>query len=109
MLYLIQLSYTAESLLAQIRDPQDRLEIAAKPVIKAAGGKLLGGGFSFGEYDVAALFEVPDDETASAVALAVGAGGAVRSMKTTKLLTGKQFVAALKKAAKVAEVYQPKT
>ena len=108
-LYLIQLSYTSESLIAQIKDPQDRLEVSAKPVLKAAGGKLLGGGFSFGEYDVSVLFEAPDDETAAAVAVAVGAGGAVRSSKTTKLLSGKQWVAALKKAAKVGEVYQPKT
>lgn len=107
-LYLYQLSYTPESLAAQIKDPQDRLQTAAKPVIKAAGGKLLGGGFTFGEYDVAIFFEAPDDETVAAVAIAVAAGGAVRSSKTTKLLSGDQWVAALKKAAKVAKVYKPK-
>ena len=105
--YLYQLSYTAESLAAQIQNPQDRLETAARPVLDAIGGKLLGGGFSFGEYDVTILFEAPDDESAAAVSVAVAAGGAVSSSKTTKLLSGEQWVAALGKAADVAKLYEP--
>ena len=108
-LYLYQLSYTPESLAAQMKDPEDRLKTAAKPVLKAVGGKLIGGGFSFGDYDVCILFEAPDDESVAAVAVAVGSGGAVRSQKTTKLLSGDQWVAALKKASKVAKGYKPKS
>ena len=108
-LYLYQLSYTAESLAAQIKDPQDRLEVAAKPLIKKAGGKLIAGGFSFGEYDVSLMIQAPDDETVAAVALAVGAGGAIRSSKTTKLLSGEQWVASLKKAKRLAKAYTPAT
>jgi uncharacterized protein with GYD domain len=106
--YLYQLSYTPESLAAQIADPQDRLQTAAVPVVEAVGGKLLGGGFSFGEYDVAILIEAPDDESAAAVAVAVGAGGAVESSKTTKLLSGDQWVSVMRKAADVAKDYAPK-
>jgi uncharacterized protein with GYD domain len=105
--YLYQLSYTSESMAAQIKNPQDRLKTAALPVLEAVGGKLLGGGFSFGEYDVALLVEAPDDEAIAAVAAAVAAGGAVRSGKTTKLLSGDQWVSALKKAASVAAAYRP--
>jgi uncharacterized protein with GYD domain len=107
--YLYQLSYTPESLATQIKDPQDRLKTAAAPVIEAVGGKLLGGGFSFGDYDVTLLVEAPNDEAVAAVALAVGAGGAVRSSKTTKLLSGEQWVAALNKASDVTKVYKPST
>lgn len=106
-MYLFQLSYTAESLAAQIKNPQDRLETAARPILDAVGGKLLGGGFCFGEYDVVILIDAPDDETAAAVSVAVGAGGAVRSARTTKLLSGAQWVAALQKAADVTAVYRP--
>jgi uncharacterized protein with GYD domain len=105
--YLYQLAYTPESLAAQIKNPQDRLEVAARPIVEAVGGKLLGGGFSFGEYDVSILIEVADDETAAAVAAAVGAGGAVKAAQTTKLLSGPQWVKALKKASKVVPVYKP--
>jgi len=105
--YLYELAYTSDSIAAQIKNPQDRLKIAAQPVIESIGGKLLGGGFSFGDYDVVLLFEAPDDESAASVALAVAAGGAVRSSKTTKLLSGSQWVSALKKAATVSGVYKP--
>jgi len=105
--YLYQLAYTPESLAAQVKKPQDRLKVAAKPIVERVGGKLLGGGFCFGDYDVAILFEAADDETAAAVAIAVGAGGAVKSAKTTKLLSGPQWVKALGKASDVAAVYKP--
>ena len=106
-LYLYELSYTAESIAAQIKDPQDRLETAARPALEKVGGKLLGGGFAFGDRDVVMLCEAPDDESVAAVALAVAAGGAVRSAKTTKLLTGGQWVAALKKAGALSGAYKP--
>lgn len=105
--YIYELAYTAESIAAQLKDPQDRLETAARPVAEAAGGKLLGGGFAFGEYDVVILVEAPDDESMAAVALAIAAGGAVKAAKTTKLLSGPQYVASLKKAASLSRTYKP--
>jgi len=106
-LYIYQAAYTAESLAAQLKQPQDRLQVAARPVIEAVGGKLLAGGFSFGEYDVNVVYEAPDDVSAAAVALAVAAGGALKSAKTTKLLSGAEWVEALRKAASVGAAYRP--
>jgi uncharacterized protein with GYD domain len=105
--YLYQLAYTAESLAAQIKNPQDRLEVVGKQLVAAVGAKILGGGFSFGEYDVSIIVEAPDDVTMAAVALAVAAGGAVKAAKTTPLLSGSQWVAALKKAPAVSAQYRP--
>ncbi len=106
-MYLYELSYTADSIAAQIKNPQDRLEAAARPALEAIGGKLLGGGFAFGDRDVVILYEAPDDESAAAVALVVAAGGAVRSARTTKLLSGEQWVASLKKAGTLGSAYRP--
>jgi uncharacterized protein with GYD domain len=106
-MYLYELAYTPESIAAQIRNPQDRIETAARPILEAVGGKLLGGGFAFGEYDLVILLEAPDDEAAAAVALAVSAGGAIRAGRTTRLLTGSQWTSALKKAAALSKNYQP--
>jgi uncharacterized protein with GYD domain len=106
--YLYELSYTPESIAAQIKKPQDRIEAAARPVVESVGGKLLGGGFTFGEYDAAFMMEAPDDESAAAISLAVSAGGAVKTSRTTKLLSGPQWVAALKKAGTVAKSYKPR-
>ena len=105
--YLYELSYTAESIKAQIGSPKDRMEAAARPVIESVGGKLLGRGFAFGEHDAIFMMEAPDDESAAAGSLAVAAGGAIKSAKTTKLLSGAQWVAALKKASDVAKSYKP--
>ena len=62
------------------------------------GGKIIAGGYPFGEYDVLVLFEAPDDTTAASVALAVAAGGATKAAKTTRLLSGQEWIESLRKA-----------
>ncbi len=106
-IYIYQAAYTGESLAAQIKEPQDPIEVSARPVIESAGGKLLAGGFSFGEYDIAVVYEAPDDTSAAAVAVAVAAGGAIKSAKTTKLLSGAEWVQVLRKAPSVSRAYRP--
>ena len=96
-LYLYQASYTAQSVAAQIKEPQDRIK-AVTPAIEALGAKIVVGGYPFGEYDVLVVLEAPDDTTAASVALAVAAGGAVKSAKTTRLLNGQEWVESLRKA-----------
>jgi uncharacterized protein with GYD domain len=96
-LYIYQAAYTPESLAAQIKEPQDRIE-AVRPALEAMGGKLIAGGYPFGEYDVLVLMEAPDDTTAASVALAVGAGGATKAAKTTRLLSGQEWIESLRKA-----------
>ena len=53
------------------------------------------------------MADVPDVESMSAIALDVVAGGAIKSGKTTPLLTGAQGVEALKKVEKINTVYKP--
>ena len=103
-LYMYQASYTAESVAAQIKEPQDRIK-AVTPAIEALGAKILVGGYPFGEYDVLVVLEAPDDTTAASVALAVAAGGATRSAKTTRLLSGQEWIESLRQAQ--ASEYRP--
>jgi uncharacterized protein with GYD domain len=103
-LYLYQAGYTAESLATQMKNPADRLEIVAKQ-IQSTGVKIVAGGFSFGEHDLAIVMDAPDDTAMAAVAIAIAAGGAIRSAKTSRLLSGSEYVDALKKASKVG--YKP--
>src|SRR5260370_7936977 len=85
-LYMYQAAYTAESMAAQIKEPQDRIE-AVRPALEALGAKILAGGFPFGGYDVLVVYEAPDDTPAASVAMAIAAGRAVRSSKTPPILT----------------------
>ena len=96
-LYMYEIAYTAESWAAQLRNPQNRIETVARPACEAVGGKLVGGWYSFGDYDLVLIIDVPNNESMSAIALAVVAGGAVKAGKTTPLLTGEQGVASFER------------
>ncbi len=103
-LYLYEAAYTAESIAAQVKAPQDRIE-AVRPAFEAVGGRILAGGYPFGEYDVIAVYEAPNDTIAASLALAIAAGGAVRTAKTTRLLSGQEWIEALQSAQ--TSVYRP--
>jgi len=106
-LYMYQAAYTAESLAAQLKHPQNRVEAVGRAVCEAVGGKLIGGWYCFGDYDLVIVVDVPDNESMAAIALAISAGGALKSAKTTVLMTGAEAVAGMKKADAVAKVYKP--
>src|SRR5437588_1181518 len=105
-LYMYEGAYTPESLAAQIREPRDRIELV-KPAFDAIGAKILAAGYPFGQYDVIVVYEAPNDTAAASLALAVAAGGAVKAAKTTKLLSGQEWIASLTGAQKVAPQYRP--
>lgn len=105
-LSMYQCAYTADSLAAQINDPKDRIEVV-RPVLEAADAKIVASGSRFGDYDVLALFEAPNDTATASIALAFGAGGAVKAAKTTKLLSGEEYVAALHRAQRLSPKYHP--
>jgi uncharacterized protein with GYD domain len=95
-LYMYQASYTAKSMAAQLNEPKDPAE-AIRPALEDVGGKLVVAGFPFGEYDVLVVYEAPDDVTAASVAMAVAAAGEVKTAKTTRLLSGQEWLESLRK------------
>ncbi|MGH7359728.1 MAG: GYD domain-containing protein [Candidatus Rokuibacteriota bacterium] len=95
--YLVQLAYTPEAWGAMANRPQNRLD-AVQPVAERLGGRILSKWMAFGEHDVVAILEMPDNVSAAAFSVAVSAGGAVRSMKTTPLLSMEDGVEVMKRA-----------
>lgn len=79
-------------------NPQNRIEVI-RPVIERLGGRLECAYLAFGEYDVIGITEMPDNVSAAAFSLAASAGGGVKAVKTTPLLTLEEGIEALKKAA----------
>ena len=57
--------------------------------------------YAFGDHDGYNLWEAPDNVSMAAVAVAIGAGGALSSFQTTVLLTVEETLAALEKAQSV--------
>ena len=103
-MYLTRFSYTPETWARLIKNPEDR-RTAARQYIEAVGGKLHGFWYALGDHDGYNLWEAPDNVSVAAVAIAIGAGGALSSIQTTALLTVEETIAALNKASSIA--YRP--
>ncbi len=103
-MYLTRFRYTPETWARLAANPEDRRAAAAQ-YVEAVGGKLHGFWYAFGEYDGYNLWEAPDGVAMAAVALALGGGGAIRSLETTVLLTVDETLDALRKAQQVR--YRP--
>ena len=106
--YLYQVSYTNESWATQVRVKGDVVE-RVEPLISACNGTLEALYYAFGDCDVVALAEFPTAEDAAAFSIAVSSGGAVKSIRTTALMTVEQGMAALKRAGDAAAAYHPPT
>ena len=65
--------------------------------LEEVGAEIVVAAFPFGEYDLLVVYEAPDDMTAASVAMAVAAGGDVKSAKTTRLLSGQEWLESLRK------------
>ena len=104
--YLYQAAYTAPSWKTQIDDPRDPTQ-RVQPLVDELGGRIECLYYSFGEHDIVAIVELPDDEAMAAFALAVAAGGAVHAARTTKLLDVDAGIAAMRRAKSVAAKYAP--
>ena len=57
-LFMYQASYTAKSMAAQLKDPQDPEE-AITSALEDLGATIVVAGFPFGEYDVLVVYEAP--------------------------------------------------
>ena len=104
--YMIQAKYGQPNLEALVKHPQNRTA-AARTVIEAHGGTLHQFFLSFGEYDMVAIAEFPDNESATAAILAVAAAGAVSDIKTTVLVTAEEGERAMSRAGAMQADYRP--
>src|SRR5713101_8634398 len=97
-IYMFQGAYTSEAWAAQIRNPQNRFELVGQ-IIEAQGGKILSGYYAFGEYDIVAIVELPDNVSYSALALALAGGGAFKAQNTTVLMSIEEGLEAMRRAS----------
>jgi uncharacterized protein with GYD domain len=97
--YLIEAAYSHEGLKGLIKDGGSGRRTAVESAVKALGGRVESMYYGFGTSDVYVVVEAPDNVTAAALALAVGATGALAHYKTTVLLTTDEVDQAAKKSA----------
>lgn len=100
--YLIEASYNPDG----VRGVQDKGGSSRRDAVadtaEGLGGQLEAFYFAFGEHDAVVIADLPDNEAAAAIALAVNAAGGA-TIKTTVLLTPEQ----VDEAAKRSVDYRP--
>jgi uncharacterized protein with GYD domain len=76
-IYISLINYTDQGI-KTVKDTLGRVE-AAQQLASGMGGSLKEIYWTLGSYDLVAVSEAPDDETATAFALALGAQGNIRT------------------------------
>jgi uncharacterized protein with GYD domain len=94
--YLIQASYTADGIKGLKKDKASGRKTVMAKAAEALGGKLDAIYYCWGEHDAVAIFDLPDNVSATSLALAISASGLVRT-RTTALLTTEEMDKALQK------------
>jgi uncharacterized protein with GYD domain len=91
--YLITASYGVEGVRGVAEQGGNARKRAIEELFSANGGELETFYFAFGDTDVYAIGDLPDNETAAAIAITINADGRT-SVKTTVLLTPDEVDAA---------------
>jgi uncharacterized protein with GYD domain len=100
--FLALANYTPDGVKALAKEGGSKRRAAIAAMYEKLGGKLEVFSYAFGEYDVIAIGDVPDNVTAAAMSLAINATGLAKT-KTILLMTPEE----MDKAAKVTVDYQP--
>ena len=95
--YLVQAAYTPQSMAALVQSPQDRPRMV-RSVIEKLGGTVESFWLAFGDYDVVLIVQMPNEQTMAAFSMAASAGGGVRAIRTTPLITWEEGMLAMKQA-----------
>ena len=98
--YLLEVSYTLDGVRGVVAKGGNARKAAAQAAgQKSVGGKLDVFYFAFGGTDVFTVADLPDNEAAAALALAVTAGGGA-TVRTVVLLTPDEIDSAVQKNVK---------
>ncbi len=95
--YLFEASYVGEGIAGLLKEGGSSRRANIEKTVAGMGGKLEAFYYAFGDNDVYAIAELPDNESAAALALTIASTGAVK-LRTVVLLTPEEADAATKKS-----------
>lgn len=95
--YLFQASYTEAGLKGLLKEGGSKRREAVEQTVKGLGGTLEAFYYAFGDRDVFAIADLPDNVSTTAFSLMVNAAGTAK-VKTTVLITPKEVDQAVKKS-----------
>jgi len=91
--YILLIRWTEQGI-SKIKESPARYN-SFKSSVEKAGGKLIGGYYTFGKYDVVLIIEAPSDEVVMSLMLKVGSSGNVKS-QTLKAFTAEEGIRIIK-------------
>lgn len=97
--YLLKVNYTLDGVKGVVAKGGSARKSTAQAAAKSVGGKVDAFYFAFGGTDVYVIADLPDNEAAAALALAVTSGGGA-AVETTVLLTPDEIDNATSKTVK---------
>jgi uncharacterized protein with GYD domain len=95
--FLMQISLTQDGVRGLAKDGGTKRRQAAEQFFKSAGGKLEALYFAFGDTDVFAIVDFPDNASAAAISLA-GNGAGQANVKATVLISAEEMDQAAQKS-----------
>ena len=104
--FLARAKVSKDYMQALVDRPEDRL-VTTTRFLQGIGGRLHSYFFSFGDYDIVLLYELPDNVSAATLSMVLSASGSVIDIETTPLLTTEEAVDAMKKSGEAMGVYVP--
>jgi len=104
--YLARMKLSQQFISALVERPEDRFVKTTK-FLKNIGGRLHYYFFTFGEYDIVLIYELPDNVTAASLSMVFCAAGTATEMETIPLLTMEEAIAAMRAASEAVGAYQP--
>ena len=102
--YLILGSYTSAAWAAQVKNPQNRMEVV-RPDVERLGGTFDTAYMAFGDHDFVGIVDMPANVTAAAMSIGLTAGGGLKSLKSVPLMEFSEGLEAVKKAGEM--IYRP--
>ena len=75
--YLFRVSYTADGMRGLLMDGSTKRREVVEEAAKSVGGAIESFYYAFGKDDAIVIAEAPDDASAAAISLVVGAAGSV--------------------------------
>ena len=93
---LVSANYVGEGIKGLLKDGGSARQAAVEKLVGSLGGSVESMYYAFGETDLYIIADMPDNASMTALALTVGASGAV-TLTTTVLMTPKEVDEAAKK------------
>ncbi len=103
-LYLWQFAFTARAWERQMGEHIAPFKHLDDKVAAEYGGKVLQSWYAFGEYDIIAVVEMPDNESMAAYVLAMNSSGYLSGGKTTVLMSMDEGDSAVSRAGKAMDL-----